>query len=150
MAYLVPFKLPHFKKEEYEVMKEFLNRRILVGEWKFDVKLFPPERPLRPFETPLDYRIWQHLHAKRIDAVCIDAAFTWILEVKDLLRPSAIGQLYVYKHLYERQYKPVKPIRLGIVVGELDPQVLEVCREHGIKVWCMDIPSRRKRILGLP
>ena len=149
MSMTVPYKLPHYKPEEYQIMAEFLRRRILEGKWSFSVKLKPPERPLRPFETPFEYKIWQTLHSKRIDAICETPSYIWIIEVKDLVRSSAIGQLLVYRELYQEQYHPVKPIRLAIVAGEDDPQVRKVAMKLGIKVWVMDIPTRRKRILGI-
>jgi len=130
-------------------MKEFMYRRIIEGEYIFDVRLYPPERPLRPFETPEDYRIWQILHAKRIDAVCETPDTIYIIEVKDILRPSAVGQVLTYMVLFEEQFKPRKKLKPVIVAGEDDPQMHSVCRRYNIDWYVMDIVTRRKRILGI-
>ena len=138
---------PHFKPHEVQIMWEFLTRRLLPGDYEFDVRLFPEIRPVRPEEDPEMYFSWMMLRAKRIDAVCKTFDAIWLLEVKDVLRPSAIGELLTYRTLYDRQFHPLLPIRLGVVCGEDDELVRPACEEQGIRVWVLDIPSPRKRLL---
>jgi len=138
---------PHFKPQEIRIWREFLARRRSHGRFEYDVKLPPPERPLRPFETPQEYRIWQILHSHRIDVVEYLPDRIRIYEVKDVLRKSAIGQLLFYDYWYRKIYEPKKPIELWIVAGEDDPMVREIAEKLGIKVSIMHIPTKRKRLV---
>ena len=137
----------HFKPHEVRIMSEFLDRKLLEGEYEFDVRLFPQVIPPAPEEAPEMYFAWQMLRAKRVDAVCKRVDAIWLLEVKDVLRPSAIGELLTYRALYDRQFHPLLPIRLGVVCGEDDELVRPACAEQGIVVWVLDIPSPRKKLL---
>jgi len=138
---------PHFKPIEVRVWREFLARKRSHGKFEYDVKLPPPERPLRPFETKQEYEIWQTLHSHRIDVVEYLPDEIRIYEVKDVLRKSAIGQLFFYEYWYRKRFKPTKPISLHIVAGEDDPMVREVAEKLGIKCWIMEIPTKRKRLV---
>lgn len=140
-------KFPHFKEHETRILREFLAKKELEGRYEFDVRLFPEIKPLEEGADPGAYYAWLMLRAKRIDALCETADTIWILEVKDVLRPSAVGQVLLYADVYDRQFHPLKPLRLGIVAGEDDPVVRPTCDRLGIKVWIMGIPSPRRRLL---
>ena len=137
----------HFKPHEVEIMAAFLNQRLLDGVYRFDVRLFTEVIEPAPEAEPEMYFAWHMLRAKRIDAVCETVDAIWLLEVKDVLRPSAIGELLTYRALYDRQFHPLKPLRLGVVAGEDDELVRPACEEQGIRVWVLGIPSPRKRLL---
>ena len=137
----------HFKPHEVEIMAAFLNQRLLDGVYRFDVRLFPEAIEPAPEAEPEMYFAWYMLRAKRIDAVCETVDAIWLLEVKDVLRPSAIGELLTYRALYDRQFHPLKPLRMGVVCGEDDELVRPACEEQGIRVWVLGIPSPRKRLL---
>ena len=74
-------------------------------------------------------------HAMRIDAVVYTDSCIWLLEVKDRVRKSAIGQLLVYKEWFEKNYRPVLPIRLAIVAAVDDVMVRAVAEKLGIQVF---------------
>ncbi|MBW2672732.1 MAG: hypothetical protein JRD89_04840 [Deltaproteobacteria bacterium] len=146
LRYMPPF--PHMKPVEVEIMQRFIELAPLGTEYEYDVRLFPEIKPLAPGADEEAYKAWLLLKAKRIDAVAHTPDAIWILEVKDRLRPSAVGQLLVYRDLYDRQFHPLKPLRLGVVCGDDDPLVRPTCAEHGIKVWVVGPPSAPKRVLG--
>ena len=138
---------PHFKPHEVKIMRLFLGLGLLKGEYRFNVRLFPEVIEPAPEAEPEMYFAWHMLRAKRIDAVCERPDAIWLLEVKDVLRPSAIGELLTYRALYDRQFRPLRPLRLGVVCGEDDELVRPACEEQGIRVWVLNIPSPRKRLL---
>ena len=144
----IPRRFPHAKPIETEILKKWLEQAPLGTEYEFDVRLYPEIRPLRPTDDPEMYYAWMMLRAKRIDVVAHTRDAIWLLEVKDRLRPSAIGQLLVYRNLYERQFRPLLPIRLGVICGDTDPMVEPACADLGIKIFNMGIPSALKRLLG--
>jgi len=123
---------PHYKPQEAAVMRNFIRYGPLRGYWFFDVPLHTPQS-LRLFRAadPL-YRRESRLYVKRIDAVCITETTCWILEVKERLRPSGIGELAMYRDLFEEQYEVDRPRRMGYVYRTPDPVLYDVCARRGI------------------
>jgi len=132
-------RFPHYTKEEAEVMEAFLKAKVLEGaRWQFDVKL-PVELPEGIKKAPEPYRrMWEVLTAKRIDAVAEMHDFIHIIEVKKRLLPSGIGQLFTYKSLYQKLFKPRKPIKLWMIAKYDDPAVRNICEELGINTWVIE------------
>ena len=131
---LEALKFPHYKQSEVEIAKRFIATNTLVGEYKTDIKLSITETERDKLE-PENYRkMWAALKAKRIDMTCETDSNLWIIEIKDLLLPSAIGQLMLYRDMYARQYKPGKEVRLIIVSGHDDYDVRKFAESQGIRV----------------
>ena len=85
-------------------------------------------------ELKLDKMIIENL-AKRIDIVVEFPTEIWIVEVKDKLRPSGLGELYFYQYWYKKIYKPEKPVKLVYVAERDDVMVHEYCDRHNITVY---------------
>lgn len=64
----------------------------------------------------------------------------WLLEGKEKLNEKAIGQLFVYKDLFEKDYSFFDEVSLGAVVksGILNPTLFRFCEEHNINVFSME------------
>ncbi|MGC9203332.1 MAG: hypothetical protein ACP5HX_11780, partial [Thermoproteota archaeon] len=58
----------------------------------------------------------------------------WLCEIKDIPRPSAIGQLKTYEVLYKMQYKPLKFVQLKLVCSGSSALVEEAAKRMGIEV----------------
>ena len=108
---------------------------MLSGEWMYDVRLVSKKLEWVKYKEEPWYRLWLKVTAKRIDAVCIDEAYVNIIEVKRYMLASGVGQLLLYKKMYQEQYKPKKPIRLWLIAYYPDPDVIELCDELGIATW---------------
>jgi len=133
-------KFPHFTKEETKVMEELLVQRVVWGDFKFDVKLRSDKAKFAE-DLPEPLRsMWEALTAKRIDAVCETPDAIWIIEVKRVMLPSGIGQLLLYAHMYNQQYKPQKPVKLLYATYYPDPDVENFCKQIGIKTWSVVKP----------
>ena len=143
-----PYRIPHFKREEYEIALQWLQKHAPDGTIHFDWRLPARYIPLSVQGNPELEEVWRHLKQERIDAVVFTENEIILVEIKDVVRKSAIGQLIHYKKRFEEEYKPDKPIRLQIVAGEDDPVVRKTAEDEGIEVLVLGIPSRRKRILG--
>ena len=139
------YRFKHFKPREAELAFVAERLGLLPGECTFNYLLEPPKRPLRPGESPEEYRLWQFLRSKEIDAVCETTDAVYIIEFKDRARPSGIGQLLTYRELYIAQAKPSKPVKLRYIVGEGDPQVEEAAKRLGIEVYVLNIPAYERR-----
>jgi len=128
-------KFPHFTADEAEVLEEFIKRGIIKGEWKFDVRL-PSEKAKYIEHYPEPWKsMWIALTSKRIDALCEDENYIHIIEVKRVMLHSGIGQLLMYKYLYEKHFKPKKPIKLWLIAKYHDPDVVKLCRQLNINTW---------------
>jgi len=155
---LVPLKgikerliFKHYKPRELDVAREFIRRGILKGEYYFNVLLKPPERPREAWESEEEYNVWQFLRSKEIDCVCITDTAIYLIEFKDRVRNSAIGQLQNYYDLFVEQYKPTLPVKMMIVAGEDDPQVRRSAEKRGIEVVVLGIPTYMRRYFrGIP
>ena len=134
---MVRVKFPHFTLEEAEVLEAFQKKFTSFFNWQYDVRLKSKKFELADIKEPTLRLMWKALTAKRIDAVCEDGVFVNIIEVKRVMLSSGIGQLLVYGHMYEKQFKPGKPIRLWLIAKYPDPDVEEVANNLGIKTWSM-------------
>ena len=104
-------------------------------------------------------------HPKKIDCVCIEMSdkelellkdgenpteyiqnsklsfeqfknrIVWLLEVKQKLNPSALGQILIYKHHFERTYLDTVLKGVGIVCEESDYMIEEVCQEYNVRIF---------------
>jgi len=122
---------PHYKPEELEVAKRFLKSGSLKGHWVIWLALDTPqsESLKRLKANPREIWHWQ----LQIDATCETDTELWIVEFKERLRPSGVGQLLVYKYWHEKTFKPSKPVRLIMVATIDDPAVREFCETIPIR-----------------
>lgn len=68
----------------------------------------------------------------RIDAVGESPENMDIIEVKPRGNMAAMGQLLTYKKHYIDEYKPTKPVRMVLVCGVIDPNIVELATGYGI------------------
>ena len=128
-------KYPHMRQWEAEIMDKYHNDVGMVGDWSYDVPLKVRQTPVPSYMTDNESLLWQRITAKRIDAVCERKNIIYIIEIKDRLRPSAIGQVLTYLVLYDEQFAPKKPLQ-GVVLTEYtDPDMLHVASHYNIEVW---------------
>jgi len=113
---LLAIRTPPFIKLEYDVH---------VG----DTPEPPPDLPdyLKPmFET---------VYRKRIDVVAHDPDKIFVIEVKPRAGMSALGQVLSYKFLYERDFKPTKPVEMRIVSEREEPNIREIAALQNVGIW---------------
>ena len=120
---------------ESAIMDKYHDKVGMVGEWSYDVPLKVRETPLPPYMTDNENLLWQRITAKRIDAVCERKNVIYIIEIKDRLRPSALGQVLTYLTLYAEQFAPDKNLQGVILTEYTDLDMLHVCDVHNVKVW---------------
>jgi len=120
---------------ERATMRRFLELKLLEGRYSFGVLLDTPEsrriraRGGRFYEGEAKLAMW------KIDAVCERPDAVWILQVADMPRDSAIAKLLKYKLAYLEQYKPDKPVRLGLIAAVDRPEYDRVLWEYDIRKW---------------
>jgi len=131
-------KFPHFTLEEAEVAELFEKIGPLKGKWQYEVRLTSKKARWVENEPEWIKKMWEKITAKRIDMVCERESDVNLVEVKRYLLPSGIGQLLLYAHMYNEQFKPQKPVKLWYVAYYGDPDVEEFAKSIGINVWVLN------------
>lgn len=130
-----PIKFKHFKREELEIFKDWLAETKPDGYIETDVHLETPES-LEILRRYPDYPpAFRRPAMKRIDAVWYRPDEIYLLEIKERIRHSAIGELLTYRQLFSEQRRPMKPLRLGIIARHKDLAVQAACKSLGIHFW---------------
>ncbi len=73
--------------------------------------------------------------AKRIDLVVHSKNEIWIIEITPKVSKAAVGGCLTYKDLYEKQFKPTKPVKLGMIVEVDDPAYHNTLKNLDITLW---------------
>lgn len=128
-------KYPHMRQWEQEIMDKFHNKIEFEATWTYDVALKVRETPLPKYITQNEKQLWARLTSKRVDAVGETQDQIFVCEVKDRLRPSALGQALTYKTLYEEQFKPEKPVTPAIITEYDDADMRHVCEVYGVRIF---------------
>ena len=128
-------KYPHMRQWESQIMEKYHKLYPNKGEWSYDVHLKVRQNPAPELESESLVELYNQATAKRIDAVCETQGVIFVIEIKDRLRPSALGQALTYKALYEEQFAPSKPVEAVILTEYTDLDMRHVCDLYGVLVW---------------
>lgn len=128
-------RYPHMLPNEVELWDRFLKvTDIEFIRFEYDVHVgeiieAPPGTPdyLKP--------MLEAVYRKRIDAVGHTADAIWVFEVKNRAGLSAMGQALAYKELYIVEFRPVLPIRMGVVCEMKATDVDYLYRLHNIHLF---------------
>lgn len=71
----------------------------------------------------------------RIDAVVHRKSSIWLVEVKEVVSTSAIGQMVSYYHYYVQEHKPMKPVYIAVVAEDYKVAVVDVAKRYGIVIF---------------
>lgn len=90
------------------------------------------EVEMRPnWEDP--YRKDAYLLSKlRIDALGLMDQFLDIIEVKPRGNAASVGQLLAYKENFIKEYEPQQPVRMILVVGEIEQNIIPLTEKYGV------------------
>jgi hypothetical protein len=125
---------PHMAKRDAEVWSKFLARRAeeFLG-FAYDVAvggstISTPDLPQAEIDG------WRYNTALKIDVCGIQAARTWIIEVKPDATVSAVGAAIVYTMVCEREQVFDGELVPAIVCGFCHKDVLWAARKLGVEV----------------
>jgi len=93
-----------------------------------------------PGYTPTEYDeklrgMWKYLGAKRADVIAETKDQIWIIEVTSTATIKAIGQLMLYKSLWEEDAKIDKPVEMVLVFDKTDRDVIAIMEVYNIHVF---------------
>jgi len=129
-----PERYPHFQPLEEAILKRYIANGAPQGDWVCDYRLAILEKDVPAALQGSDRDMWIALHQKRIDALVQTPGTVFIIEVKERVTSTAVGQLLVYKHLYQQQTRDARPIELVLLAGEDDPIAHAAIEAQGITV----------------
>lgn len=107
----------------------------MTGEYWYDVHLESKDLTFPAFWTKKDIENWSTLMAKRIDLLIVQPKVHWILEVTPKVSKAALGGCLTYKDLYEEQFKPNVPVRIGIVCEVDDPTYHSILEKNQVRLF---------------
>ena len=110
---------------EADLVDLFLSLRVLDGYVQREVPIGSHR-----FTTEFGTFDWR----KAIDLVIETSDDIWVIEAKPRLSCEALGQVLLYGDLYEAEHTR-KPVKLGIVCGQLEAEVLVACQKRGVTVF---------------
>lgn len=128
-----PFR--HLKKDEKEIAERFLAHYSLGGINYWDVHLDSPDLHFPDHWTKREIEHWKTLRAKRIDLLIVRKEDIWIFEITPKVSKAAVGGVLSYRDMFKRQYKPHKPVKVGIVVAVDDPAYHNIIDIYNIKLY---------------
>ncbi len=128
-------KYPHMREWESTIMDRFLQRPMSDVKLDYDVHVRINDKTPDVIHTDAERQLWRQMTAFRIDAVMETDSTIYVIEVKDRLRPSAIGQALTYAYLYVKIHTPQKQVIPAIICGLDDPDTHAVCDHYKIQVW---------------
>lgn len=71
----------------------------------------------------------------RIDAVVYRKSEIWLMEIKEIVNLATLGQLLTYEHYFIQEYKPMKPVKLGVVASDYKIAVEEVLSRYNVTMF---------------
>lgn len=132
---MVTPRYPHMREWEMTIMDRFLEKTTFEATYNYDVHVRINDKVPLYKATESEKQLWRQMTAFRIDAVIETKANIYVAEIKDRLRPSAIGQALTYAYLYQKKFTPKKPVIPAIITSMDDPDTHEICDHYQIKVW---------------
>ncbi len=124
---------PQFSSEDlplWAAYKDELESK--YDKIEYSVRLHGQKLP--PGEDPTYAAMWEKITARRVDTVGHTADRIDIIEFRPFAGPSAIGQLQMYRTLYEMEIAPTKPIKLILITDLITDHILLTAKAAGIEV----------------
>jgi hypothetical protein len=128
-------KPAHMLKVDIPIWYRFLEKQSSIfTELHYDCLLGGPNF------TPTDYdeklrEMWKYLGSKRADVIGYTKNETWIIEVTNEAKIKALGQLMLYKFLWDQDPKSSKPVKLVLVCDFEDSDLFASAKGYGIQIF---------------
>ena len=128
-------RYPHMRASESEVWRAFLQQTELeLTAVTYDLHLGIGIPPI-PGESPGITRLKEAVTRKRVDAVAETAEDIWIMEIKERIGLSTLGQLLTYFDLYTQEYPQEKAVMLGAIGWRIEPDIQETFEMHAVNIF---------------
>ena len=130
-------RMDHMFGDEVLVWDRFLKREgTRVTGCQYDVRLGTGRRPSLNMSSQ-DRVMWFELTCKRLDVVCRWLDAIWVVEVKERLCMSALGQVLSYTQLWNSELRSMGQAVPLVVCGQLDDDLVSVFEGSKVRVECV-------------
>ena len=140
---------PGLNEAEDRLLREYLQRIDEdVVALETQVRVGPGER-LSEAERDSFRRSWQESSKFKIDAVVTTESAIRLVELKDLIRTSYLGQLRSYRYWYEVERETDKPLELWVVAEDVNPSAVQPGRFDRVNMVLLSAEGQRHFEQGL-
>jgi len=94
-------------------------------------------------------RSWRESSKFKIDAAITTESVIQLVEIKDLIRTSHLGQLLSYRYWYEVERETDRPVQLHAVAEDINPSAVQPTRFYGISLHLTTAEGMRHYQHGL-
>lgn len=129
-------KPPHMSQEDYGLWKRWYPTvRAGVLALYFDVGLGEGVPLPQLQDEPENYkRMWIRNTQRRADALLVRSGLIWLVELRYLASPNAVGRLLTYLHLWRQDPPLPGAIDLHLVTNHHDADLIYLTEQFNIKL----------------
>jgi hypothetical protein len=138
--FLPAIHYPHMQRTERAMFRDWLiHRGQSFDGFMFDVRVGNGKAV--PGDVPENIAaMWRTLTKKRIDAIGYKGNETWLIEIKKRMTIGILAQIDVYAWLLLSEYFPDGPFRKLCIVGDIDPDLMDIAKQKQIEINVVPIP----------
>lgn len=117
---------------EEQMLQTFLRQQDLdTQRLETQLRLGPGEQ--LPESQPESFRKqWQQSSKLKLDALVDTGSRILLLEIKDFIRTSHLGQLLSYRYWFDVEHSPESPVELWAVAEDINPSSVQPGRFHNL------------------
>jgi len=135
LPYEKRYRYPHLTEADKAIWDAFIEEHPdFFDEVEYDVLVGEGREP-DPEDPEFIKRIVTYITKYKIDVVGYKDGTVSLVEIKPYAAASALGQLFVYRSLYERDINPLIIPRLIVVTDRLTDDMRYVYQYYGIDVY---------------
>jgi len=131
-----------FIRSSYSGLNEFEERMLpkYLRQVEGDIQRLQTQVHVGPGELlPESFRdsfrrSWRESSKFKIDAVVETDSAVQLVEIKDFIRTSHLGQLLSYHYWYGLERDPQKPLQLFAVAEDINPSAVQPTRFQGVEI----------------
>lgn len=139
---------PGLNSAESDILRNYLTQRDKPVVSLATRQVVGPGEQLDDAQPESFRRSWQESSKYKIDAVVERPDAIELVELKDFLRTSYIGQLKSYRYWYEIERDPQKPLQLWAVGPDINPTAVQPTVFEGINLWLTTVEGERHEQQG--
>lgn len=88
-------------------------------------------------------RSWRESSKLKADAIVERPGVIEVVELKDFLRTSALGQALSYRYWYTAERQPTKPVQMWVTAPDVNPSVVQPLAFHDVHVHVQTAEGQR-------
>lgn len=147
-----PFIRPNYrglKDSEDDLLRQYLQRADLdIVGLETHVNLGPGET-LPQFTREELREGWRKASQLKADAIVETKSSFVIVELKDFIRTSGLGQALAYRYWFTQERQPNKPVRMVVTAPDINPSAVQPFQQAQVKPVLLSQEGRRHFQAGL-